>query len=217
MAKAFADDKEVKNVFATTRSNSKELEEVQKKHPERLHILKLDVTSLESVNSALESVSEKVEFLDLLINNAGIALERDPVTKVNPKHVIETFMTNTVGVLQVTNALIPLLKKSPEKAVVVNMSSIGGSISSNKGGLTSYKMSKAALNQLTKGYSVECGDFGTWIVIHPGWVATEMGSKLGSAPLTPEKSVEKMLKVIQSITENENGKFVDNEGKEIPW
>ncbi len=79
-----------------------------------------------------------------------------------------------------------------------------------------YRASKAALNQLSRTMAAELAreDF-ICIVISPGWVRTEMGGN--GAPLSPEQSVRAMLKVIDRLKPADNGQFLDERGKEVPW
>ncbi|XP_067390530.1 C-signal-like [Emydura macquarii macquarii] len=131
------------------------------------------------------------------------------------------------------SAFLPLLKKAAQgsaqkgmsctKAAIVNMSSEAGSIQNvynwQLGQVISYRCSKAALNMLTKCQSLGyAGDGILSIVVHPGWVQTDMGYSLSpEAPLTADASVRGILNVLTLLSEKDNGAFVDQEGKVLPW
>ncbi|XP_041314706.1 C-factor-like isoform X4 [Pyrgilauda ruficollis] len=145
----------------------------------------------------------------------------------------DTYTTNTVGPMLMGQAFLPLLKKAAQgspgsglscsKAAIVNMSSIGGSITSCFGWemmpVASYRCSKAALNMLSKCQSLAYKEHGILCVaLHPGWVQTDMGSSAGhTPPVTVDDSVQGMLKVLSSLSEKDTGAFLDWEGKVVPW
>lgn len=103
------------------------------------------------------------------------------------------------------------------RAVVINMSSILGSIQSNNdGGLYGYRVTKSGLNGATKSMSIDMkGDKIICISMHPGWVKTDMGGP--KAPLSIEKSCEKMINTIMNLNETNNGGFLQFDGKTLPW
>ena len=111
------------------------------------NIILLDVKLEDSIQSAVQVLKTKIERLDLIINNAGIIGNRAGLNKVEIDDHLETFMTNTIGPLFITKYCLPLLGKD---STVVNISSLMGSIDDTSGGSYSYRISKAALNMLTK-------------------------------------------------------------------
>jgi NAD(P)-dependent dehydrogenase (short-subunit alcohol dehydrogenase family) len=104
-----------------------------------------------------------------------------------------------------------------ERKLIVNISSIMGSIARNTGGGSIiYRSSKAALNMVSKCLAVELAARGiTVVTFHPGWVSTDMGRP--GAPVTPEASVAGMRAVIDRITAADNGRLFDYTGEELPW
>ena len=107
---------------------------------------------------------------------------------------------------------------SGNPALIVNLSSILGSIAENtkQGGLYPYRASKSALNAVTRSLSLDlANDKVEAVAIHPGWVRTDMGGQ--HAPLSPEQSVAGVLAQINSHTSDNNGGFIDQEGKTLPW
>ncbi|XP_061450323.1 C-signal-like isoform X1 [Rhineura floridana] len=220
-------------VFATTNQDmdgpkNKEVKELASLH-QNLVLLHLDVTDLKSIKAAVEQVQKYVGEcgLNLLMNNAGIHLESTLETE-NAKDMAAEYAINTVGPLQVSQAFLPLLKmaaqRSPQeglscsKAAIINTSSAGGSIEVvllwNVMPDVGYRCSKAALNMLTKCQSLAYPDYGILCVcIHPGWVKT----RRMDADLTVEESTRGIMNVLSTLSEEDNGTFVDWEGRRVPW
>ena len=92
-----------------------------------------------------------------------------------------------------------------------------GSIDDNSsGGSYAYRISKTALNMTSRNLSHELKEAGIITVgLHPGWVKTDMGGP--GAPLSISDAVGSMVKTIDSLVGDQNGKFLDREGKPVPW
>jgi NAD(P)-dependent dehydrogenase (short-subunit alcohol dehydrogenase family) len=180
----------------------------------KVRVEQLDVTDTASVQ-ALAARLEGVP-IALLVNNAGVGGQRpDSFENTNFDEVAKTFDVNSLGPMRVTQALLPNLEAGEDKTVV-QISSTMGSIEQNRGGYYGYRASKAALNMFNKSLSAELGQRGyTCVVMHPGWVKTRMGG--AAAPVEPEDSVAGMLKVIDGLSADDNGRFIDYQGNVIPW
>ena len=174
----------------------------------------LDVASAESVE-ALASRLRDVP-IEILINNAGMLDRSDSSLDTLNFDVMErTFQVNSLGPLRVTQALLPNLQAGGKKTIV-NISSIMGSIELSAGGSYSYRTSKTALNQINKIISAELAPQGfTSVVMHPGWVRTDMGGS--AASLAVPESISAILEVIDGLTIESTGKFYNYDGKELPW
>jgi NAD(P)-dependent dehydrogenase (short-subunit alcohol dehydrogenase family) len=143
------------------------------------HVVTVDVASEESIKQAAETITKDYGRLDILVNNAGISRDQGLKPSEMPLQAMrETYETNVFGVVGVTNALLPLLRKS-EAARIVNVSSGMGSLASAADpsspsamlNLLAYNSSKAALNSVTLEYAKEFR--GTPIKINsadPGYV-----------------------------------------------
>jgi len=152
-----------------------------------VQFLKLDVTRKEDQAAAAAFLEQKFGRLDILINNAGISEESLGTGKASTTKedvLRKTFDTNFISAVTLTQALLPLLKKS-EAGRIVNMSSILGSQTLHADPKSpiynfkslSYDASKAALNSFTIHLAHELKD--TKIKVnsaHPGWVKTDMGT-----------------------------------------
>ena len=154
--------------------------------------------------------------IDLLINNAGTYGPReDNVAKIGYEDWLETFRLNSIAPLKVAAALADRVAAS-ERKLMVFITSLMGSIERLTPGAYPYRMSKAALNAGVKGLSQELAPRGiTMIVIHPGWVQTDMGGP--TAPVKPTDSIAGMRSVIAKVGKKDNGRFFGYDGESIPW
>eukprot|EP01091_Cochliopodium_minus_P014966 TRINITY_DN5203_c0_g1_i1.p1 TRINITY_DN5203_c0_g1~~TRINITY_DN5203_c0_g1_i1.p1 ORF type:complete len:248 (+),score=52.99 TRINITY_DN5203_c0_g1_i1:49-792(+) len=217
--------KKVEKIFATVRSKSDKLELIKQKYPNQLEIIySVEVSDLESVKKAFDIVKKHTNSIDLLINNAGIigTNVNSSILDLKNSEYLEIFNTNVIGVINVTNTFFPLFNKE-SKTLVINVSSILSSISSvetttNSSIYTPYKVSKSALNMLTKNYSLEFGSKATFVILHPGWLDTDMGNSGGlKPPQTVEDGVQHIIQQVYTLKEDKNGHFINNEGVELPW
>jgi NAD(P)-dependent dehydrogenase (short-subunit alcohol dehydrogenase family) len=154
--------------------------------------------------------------IDILINNAGI-LDRNELTidTVNYDSMERAYQVNTIGPLRVTQSLLPNVRAGDRK-LIISMSSQLGSIERSKGRYYSYRASKAALNMLNSIWSAEFGPEGiTCTVLHPGWVRTDLGGP--NATYSPQESVAGLIRVIEGLTTEDNGRFYDFQGQPIAW
>ncbi len=150
----------------------------------------MDVTDESQIHQVAQQVQEKHGRLDILINNAGIyAEEDDAITKVAPEVVRATLETNTIGPLLVTQAMLPLLRGSGA-AHVINVSSGYGQLHDMEGGApAAYKISKTALNAITRIFAGELKRHGISVnAVCPGWVRTDMGGPNASRSVSEAAS-----------------------------
>jgi NAD(P)-dependent dehydrogenase (short-subunit alcohol dehydrogenase family) len=188
--------------------NSPGLGELLKKYPQKLQVLTADMTDPE-VTEKILSAAKAWTHVDILINNAGIFREGK-----NPEDFQASFHTNAVAPFLVSQALLPQLKKSAHGRVVQITSQMGSIADNSSGGYSAYRASKAALNMLNKCLTVE-NPWLTAIVIHPGWVKTDMGGK--SAPVEPVDSAAGIWKVIHELRHEDSGNFFNFRGETLPW
>ncbi|MEU0543511.1 SDR family oxidoreductase [Nocardia sp. NPDC005978] len=154
------------------------------------HFVQLDVTDAESIARAAAWIEAEFGSLDVLVNNAGILggfdLDGKPSNTRVPTFA-QTLETNVFGVVAVTNALLPLLRRAPA-ARIVNVSSEVGSIAGmldTRGPMwpmvsISYPVSKAALNMVTAQYAKELWDTPIKVnAANPGYCATDFNGNTG--------------------------------------
>jgi NAD(P)-dependent dehydrogenase (short-subunit alcohol dehydrogenase family) len=177
---------------------------------------RVDVTNRDDVRCLYDFINEKSGRLDLLINNAGIHLKYStPIDEIEPEDILENFRVNVIGPFLTSKVLRPLLAKS-DNPKIINISSQMGSIELSHGNATPYRISKAAVNMLTKNQALAYIDDGIiTVAMHPGWVRTDMGGP--EAPLSPAESVSQMFDVIDGISEKDNGSFLGYDGKTRPY
>ena len=189
-----------------------------------VQLLTMDVSSEASIQAAFAALPPHVKTLDLLINNAGIQSPKQPadwLLQASAADAMALFQTNVVGCLLVTQYALPLLTASTARsppATVVNISSTFGSIQRNgDANNATYKLSKAALNQLTRSFAAALPTMAV-VALSPGWVETEMGTKGGrQPPLRVEESVGGMRTLIDRIGLEQSGRFLEWDGSELPW
>ncbi|KAI8375068.1 4-dihydrotrisporin dehydrogenase [Choanephora cucurbitarum] len=209
-------------VFACARNPNNALELAKLVDNQKVFAVKMDADDEASIKAAAEEINAKApEGIDVLINNAGMLSAMGSTFETCTKDdLLKTLMTNVVGVNEATKAFVPLLRKGSTKKIL-NMSSILGSIELVDTGNgdsfgVPYGVSKAALNMLTKSTAMTLANEGFIVYAsHPGWVQTDMGGK--QAPLTTEDSIRGQLSIIDRLSAEDNGKYMDYQGKALPW
>ncbi|MFI9363784.1 SDR family NAD(P)-dependent oxidoreductase [Kitasatospora sp. NPDC053057] len=174
----------------------------------------LDVTDAAGALELARSVDAEFGRLDVLINNAAINYDTGRrAVDVDLDEVRRTMETNLFGAWQVTQAFLPLLRRSAHPRIV-NVSSEGGSLTSMGGGTPAYGVSKAALNALTRTLADELRADGILVnAVCPGWIATDMGGAGGAPVSTGAASVLWAATLLDSGPTS--GFF--RQGRPIPW
>jgi len=185
-------------------------------YPGRLHVLPLDVADPKShVELARELPLVLGDGrLDLLVNNAGVLHSGERFGNLGAANLEDSFRTNAMGPLLLTQALAPLLA---DGARVANLSSQLGSIAGcSRFGTPSYNISKAAQNMATALLAHALAERGIVVVaLHPGWVRTDMGGE--QATETVDGAVAGLLRVIDGLETGDSGSFRDWQGNTLPW
>ncbi len=182
----------------------------------------LDVTDDASVAAAARLVEERAGRLDVLVNNAGVigGVPQEP-TRVDLATVRTAVETNVIGVIRVTNAMLPLLRRSASPRIV-NMSSSVGSLTrqTTPGAETgpisvAYAPSKTFLNAVTVQYAKELRD--TNILINaacPGYCATDLNGFRGVR--TPQQGAAIAIRLATLPDDGPTGGFFEDAGV-VPW
>jgi NAD(P)-dependent dehydrogenase (short-subunit alcohol dehydrogenase family) len=191
--------------------------------------VRLDVTDARTVEAAAALVDAEFGRLDILINNAAItttdAADRGrscPPSRTSPDLVRSAFETNVFGVVAVTNAMLPLLRRSPAGRIV-NVSSGLGSLAMHSDpssivhdvNLLPYNASKTALNAVTVAYAKELA--GTTITVNaatPGYCATDLNDHAGDR--TPAEGASVIAGVAVLGGDGPTGAFLAEDGR-LPW
>lgn len=133
--------------------------------------LELDVTQADSVDAFVTEVQGRYGRLDVLVNNAGLALGKSPVDVTPDEDWIGMVETNVIGLLRVTRACLPLLRKAPH-AHIVNLGSIAG-FEVYRGG-AGYTATKHAVRAITRTLRIELNGEPIRVTeVAPGMVETE--------------------------------------------
>jgi NAD(P)-dependent dehydrogenase (short-subunit alcohol dehydrogenase family) len=177
--------------------------------------VKLDVANQESIHQAAVAINEKYGRVDVLINNAGVYLdENEKLLVMDPCILEKTMATNFFGVYHVIRSFIPLMEKHGFGRII-NVSSEYGEMSEmSYPGVGAYKLSKFALNGLTRLVAAEIKEDIKINAVDPGWVSSDMGGP--SAPRTPKQAAESILWLATIGPEGPSGGFF-KDGKQIPW
>lgn len=163
--------------------------------------------------------------IDVLLNVAGVMHRRVEAAAGASRPAFGAFdyedwarvlSVNVLGQARVAEALLDNVAASDQKKIVT-LSSELGSVGANKtGGLYAYRSSKAAVNAMMKSMAIDLAARGIIAVpMHPGWVRTDMGGP--KAPLSAEESASGMRRVIAGLTPADSGRFLQWDGKELPW
>lgn len=177
-------------------------------------MIPLDLQDEESIRELGKRLGDRP--IDVLINNAGVSSDQKTVASLTQAELRRVFDVNAFGPMLVTRHLLAGLRAGTRKTVF-NITSVLGSIAGNSGGSSyAYRASKAALNMLTVSLANELrGEGFTCVVVHPGWVQTDMGGP--SAPLTVEQSVTAMLKLLDGLKPADTGRYFNHDGASIAW
>jgi NAD(P)-dependent dehydrogenase (short-subunit alcohol dehydrogenase family) len=168
--------------------------------------LELDVSDDSSIDSAIAILTQQIDSLDVLINNAGVYPDKQVDSLTISREVLNTAMqTNTFGVIRMVQACLPLLEKSSD-ARIINVSSGMGELNSLTTMATSYSLSKLALNGATIMLSQSLRPKDIAInAMCPGWVRTDMGG--ASATRSPEQGADTAIWLATEASHTETGKF----------
>ncbi|MGZ5546719.1 MAG: SDR family oxidoreductase [Nitrososphaeraceae archaeon] len=156
-------------------TKSKTITDLKQKEKLSLEVLKLDVTTDESVKEAIHRITNEQGRIDVLVNNAGYALV-GPFEELSIEEFKEQFETNVFGVIRVTQSVLPIMRRQ-KCGTIVNISSIAGKIGFP---LTSaYVSSKFALEGLCESMAYEVEQFGIKVIlIEPGVIKTNFDNNL---------------------------------------
>lgn len=205
-------------VVLTSRDEAKGKAAVRKLGEEGLDLdyRGVDVTSERMIKALAEYLAGTYERCDILVNNAGIAA--DPrgsrVLSSDIATYRATLETNTLGPLMLCQALAPLMKKR-RYGRIVNISSGQGQLSDMDVGSPAYRVSKTALNALTRTLAAELKGSGILVnSVCPGWARTDMGGP--GAPRTVEQGADTAVWLATLPDDGPSGGFF-RDRKPIAW
>lgn len=185
-----------------------------------VHPLLMDVTSDEIVEDFVTKVKETHGAIDVLVNNAGSIVEAGlghgapPSTAdVRAETILRALDNNTLGAYRLCRAVLPLMNAAGYGRIV-NVSSGMGALNEMSGGWPAYRISKAALNAVTRVFAAEAGSGVKINSVCPGWVRTDMGG-----PNAPRDTEEGAAGIVWAATLPENGPSGGffRDGQPIAW
>jgi NAD(P)-dependent dehydrogenase (short-subunit alcohol dehydrogenase family) len=189
--------------------------------------LLLDVTDADTIAAAAAAVP----VLDVLINNAGVSLDTGaPVTETDVALFRRTYETNVFGVVAVTNAFLPALRRSTHPRIV-NVSSGTGSLAwstgpnpqfdyqaAGTGSGAAYRSSKTALNALTVFYAHALAGDGIKVnALAPGLRATNLNPRAAQAGGDPAEAAAGVLRLALLPDDGPTGQLFSWDGTTVPW
>ncbi|PIO84154.1 carbonyl reductase [Loigolactobacillus backii] len=193
-------------------------------------LVQLDVTDKASIKAAADTIEQEYGYLSILINNAGIAADHhQPASELPTDDIRKDFDVNFFGLIDVTQTMLPLLKKAPS-AKIINISSNMGSLGLAtdpdsrffKVSSMGYQASKAAVNFVTISLSKELRDENISVnSVNPGWTATEFGGRPLDSPKIPgmqsvEEGAARIVAIASDPDNSTTGTFTENAGT-LPW
>lgn len=179
-----------------------------------VEVLALDMGSEASMAAAADHVRSQYGCLDVLINNAAIMNGRENTRNVDLAEVRRVMDTNFFGPFRLSQLLAPLLEKAGEGRIVNLSSGMGAHADLEGGGYAPYRLSKAALNDLTILMAADLQQHGISVnAMCPGWVKTEMGGPNAQREVAQGADTAVWLATAASIP---SGKFF-RDRKEIAW
>jgi len=211
-------------VYLGARDEARGREAAEKLRAEGLHVapLRLDVTNERSVADVVQQIEREAGRLDILVNNAGIAIDDGPPSRVSLDVIRRTYETNVFGLVRVTQASLPLLRRS-DAGRIVNLSSGLGSLTQNSDPrwqyagvkFLAYNSSKTAVNAVTVQFAWELRD--TPIKVNaadPGYVATDLNRHQGIRSV--EQGAATPVRLALLPADGPTGGYFNDDGV-IPW
>jgi NAD(P)-dependent dehydrogenase (short-subunit alcohol dehydrogenase family) len=222
----------VNRVIATYRDDSAAdgLASMREQHGARLQTLQLDVTNADSLAKFTDSIARLDGGVDLAIHAAGLLHDAEvkpekSVNQCDANSLLRLFEVNSIGPLMVAAAVLGVQPRN-RMFTFAALSAMVGSITDNRlGGWYGYRASKTALNQFIKTLANECRlthPRGAVVAIHPGTTDTDLSRPFqGNVPpdklYSPDQSALRILDVLGGIDHTQTGRFLNWDGRTIPW
>ena len=190
-------------------------------------LYKCDVTNRDDINNLVKAVEEKYGYLNILINNAGIAGPMTSPSETSEEDLRKTMETNFFGAAAMVKAFLPLLKKA-EFGQIINITSDLGSLTLASDpnhplysfNAFAYSASKAATNFITVAFAKElAGTNVTVNSVNPGMTATDLINKKAfeaNGAKSPEQGAARAIELALSEDNTLTGTFTQDSGP-LPW
>ena len=207
LATSLALSKNGYHTYATMRNLAKRdsIQSVSDKQHLSIRVVQLDVTDENSINNAIQSILSESGRIDLLVNNAGYVLT-GAFEDIGIDEIKALYETNVFGVIRVTQAVLPIMRKQ-RSGRIINISSGAGRI--GYPGDSAYVSSKFALEGLSESMAFEVEQFGIkTVLVEPGFVRTSIGENIAIAKKSqrPNSTYSQMMQRMSSY----RGKMLEN-------
>ncbi len=201
-------------VLGTVRGPGTPLHGLAAERPDLVEIETLDMTDHDQVLAARDRLSGRQ--FDIVFVNGGVANPSpgDTMADVSTEDFVQVMVTNVLGAMRAVEAFGDLTRPG---GVIGVMSSGQGSIANNTNGTNDvYRASKAALNQAMSSYAGRrAGEDRAMILMAPGWIRTEMGG--ASAPFGVEEAMPQIVDVLVAQQGAPGLRYLDRNGRAVPW
>ena len=179
----------------------------------KMAVLNFDVTDHEGVEKVANAFHSPI---DILVNCAGIiGPQKQSTLDMDFDGFAKTLEVNVLAPLKVAQVFLPLVKAS-DNGRIINISSQMGRMEFSASDRIAYRSSKSALNKVTQALATDLHQEGVAVIaVHPGWVSTDMGGP--DAPVAPVDSAAGLLNVMETLTLDDTGKFIDWDGTARSW
>ena len=180
-----------------------------------LSVHRLDVADPADIASLAQELGTQP--LDLLLNNAGAyGPTATGFGHLRSEPWLDTFQVNSIAPLLMAQAFLEHLEAGRGRTIATLTSKMGSMGDNGSGGSYVYRSSKAALNAALKSLALDLAPHGLKVLIlHPGWVRTDMGGPHGE--ITADESARRLRALIAEATASDSGRFIDIDGSTIPW
>ncbi len=190
-------------------------------HPDTLRIEALD----QGDGASIQALAQRLDGapIDVLINNAGLyggswddSSDRQTLEGMDYDQWTDILQVNVIGVFRLTAALLPNLLAGSTRRVVMMSSDLGSIANNTQGQSHAYRSSKAALNMLTRGLSIDLRARGVTVIsMAPGWTKTDLGGS--AATWDVDESVRRQRDVIAATDLAQSGAFLNLKGETVAW
>jgi NAD(P)-dependent dehydrogenase (short-subunit alcohol dehydrogenase family) len=207
LATSLALSKNGYRTYATMRDLAKRdsIQSVADKQHLSIRVVQLDVTDENSINNAIQSILSESGRIDLLVNNAGYVLT-GAFEDIGIDEIKALYETNVFGVIRVTQAVLPIMRKQ-RSGRIINISSGAGRV--GYPGDSAYVSSKFALEGLSESMAFEVEQFGIkTVLVEPGFIRTSIGENIAIAKKSqrPNSTYSQMMQRMSSY----RGKMLEN-------
>ncbi|GAA4114082.1 oxidoreductase [Aquimarina addita] len=194
------------DIVVGTFRKQEQVEEFNKQVPNRSFGVLMDVTSYDMIHEGVKKTIDQFGKIDVLVNNAGYG-SMGSLEEVSDKEIRNQFDVNVFGVLELTKAVLPVMR-SKRSGHIINITSIGGRIGSE--GLGVYNASKFALEGIGEALAAEVKPLNIKVTnVEPGPFKTEWAGSSASFENTKisdyEETVGKRIIALQNLSGNQPG------------